>query len=147
MSKFTLVVSVLLVACASAVRVKDISGRLYEYDEGNPADMLWERGVIPEYEDDPDVYRDTAWFLDRIMMDEVEIVRDTIPPAKIWRFGSGNKQECVDGKKTIPPQCQWTGMVILEEGEEPEELKLSVSAKYCKQAGLDRPAPKVIDCE
>ena len=25
-------------------------GRTYEYDEGNPAAMLWERGVVPEYE-------------------------------------------------------------------------------------------------
>lgn len=25
-------------------------GRTYEYDEKNPASLLWERGVIPEYE-------------------------------------------------------------------------------------------------
>ncbi|XP_078382790.1 uncharacterized protein LOC144665407 [Oculina patagonica] len=148
MSKSGLVVAFLFIACVSAVRVKDIQGRTYEYDEGNPADLLWERGVIPEYEDDPNVYRDTAWLLDRVIMDEAVIVHDADHPAPvvIYRFGSGNKQECVDGKKTIPAQCQWTGYVILQQGGDPEELKLTVAKKYCTQAGLDRPEDKVIDC-
>ena len=54
--------------------------------------------------------------------------------------------QCVDGIKTIPPQCQWTGFVILVEGGEPEELKLTVAHKYCNQAGLEKPEPKEVDC-
>ena len=54
--------------------------------------------------------------------------------------------QCVDGKKSIPAQCQWTGWVIMEEGGEPEERKLTVAKKYCTQAGLSKPADKIIDC-
>lgn len=115
---------------------------------------MWERGLIPQYEDDPDVYRDTAWFLDKIIMDEAEVVHEPVPPEVKYRFGSGKKQECVEGVKIIPPQCQWKGMVIMkekdEESAEPAEVKeitLTVSAKYCNQAGMKKPKPKVVDCE
>lgn len=121
--------------------------RGYKYDVENPESLMWERGLIPQYEDDPDVYRDTAWFLDKIIMDEAEVVHQPIPPELNYRFGSGKKQECINGKKTLPPQCQWKGMVILQ--EEPTELvevKLTVSNKYCNRAG-DKPKPKVIECE
>lgn len=143
MSQLTLVILVLLVAAASAFRLKD-KGRHY-YDEGKP-EMLLERGLIPGYEDDPEVYRDTAWLLDKIIMDGAEIVRRSEAPVVIYRFPSGNKQECIDGKKTIPAQCQWTGWVVPKAGAEPEELKLTVAKKYCTEAGFDRPKDEVRDC-
>ena len=55
--------------------------------------------------------------------------------------------QCIDRKKTIPPQCQWSGFVVLEKGKPPELLKLTVAKKYCTAAGLDLPDDKVIDCE
>ena len=55
--------------------------------------------------------------------------------------------QCIDGKKTIPPQCQWSGFVVLENGKPPELLKLRVAKKYCTAAGLDLPDDKVVDCD
>ena len=55
--------------------------------------------------------------------------------------------QCVDGKKSIPPNCQWTGMVVLNETVGPEELKLTVAKKYCTQAGLTKPDNEIVDCE
>ncbi|KAM7429725.1 hypothetical protein ABFA07_019444 [Porites harrisoni] len=115
-----------------------------EEDEGRP-EMLLERGLVPEYDDDPEVYRDTAWLLDRILMDGAEVV--AIPPIVKYRYGSGNKQECVDGKKSIPPNCQWTGMVVFNETGGPVELKLTVAKKYCNEVGLEKPDNEIIDCE
>ena len=55
--------------------------------------------------------------------------------------------QCVDGKKSIPPNCQWTGMVVLNETVGPEELKLTVAKKYCTEVGLKKPDNEIIDCE
>ena len=55
--------------------------------------------------------------------------------------------QCIDGKKTIPPQCQWSGLAVLEPKKPPQLLKLRVAAKYCTAAGFDRPEDEVIDCE
>ncbi|KAL9961289.1 hypothetical protein ACROYT_G030201 [Oculina patagonica] len=57
------------------------------------------------------------------------IVHDPVPPVVNYRFPSGKKEPCINGKKTIPAQCQWTGYVILRLGGEPEQLKLNVPDK------------------
>ncbi|KAM7429724.1 hypothetical protein ABFA07_019443 [Porites harrisoni] len=142
MSKLVFVVICML----AAVNAYSANGRR-KYAEGKPS-MLWERGIIPEYEDNPDVYRDTAWLLDRIMMDEAQVLHDDEfePPSVKYRHGSGDKQECINGAKSIPYYCQWTGWVVLKEDGEPEQLKLTVSNKYCNRDGQTKPDNKVVEC-
>ncbi|XP_068706680.1 uncharacterized protein [Montipora foliosa] len=139
-------VTLLLVAGVLSRRLenfKDLDRR--EYRKGKPQ-MLWERGLIPEYEDDPEVYGDTAWLLDRVIMNDMAILDEPEPPFVIYRFGSGNKQECINGEKTLPPQCQWTGWVVQNSTSTPEQVKLTVAKKYCTQAGFQKPKDKVIPC-
>ena len=57
-------------------------------------------------------------------------------------FNSFLLSQCIDGKKTIEPQCQWSGLVVLEKGKPPQLLRLTVAKKYCS----DRPDDKVVDC-
>ncbi|CAH3027215.1 unnamed protein product, partial [Porites evermanni] len=98
--------------------------------------------------DNPDVYRDTAWLLDRIMMDEATVLHDDEfePPFVKYRHGSGDKQECINGAKSIPYYCQWTGWVVLKEDGEPEQLKLTVSNKYCNRDGQTKPQNEIVEC-
>ena len=91
MATFVLVLGCLLFACSSAFTVKEFKGRSYEYDERDPAALLLERGVIPEYEDDPEVYRDSAWFLDQIILNDAQILPRPVPPEVKYRITSGKK--------------------------------------------------------
>jgi len=147
MSSTSLLIALLLVVGTLSLRLEDLEVRR-EYRKGRP-EMLWQRGLIPEYEDDPEVYRDTAWLMDKVITTRAEIQYEPIPPVVVYRHGNGEKQECINGKKTIPVQCQWTGWVLVNPQNStstPEKLKLSVAKKYCKAAGLTRPANKKVDC-
>jgi len=147
MTSLAIVLGCLLIAGVSGFSVRGFKGRPQEYDKRDPAALLLERGIIPEYDVDPEVCRDTAWFLDRIILNDAQIMPGPVPPEVKYRFPSGNKQECIDGKKTIPPQCQWSGLVVMEKMKPPQLLKLTVAKKYCTAVGLDMPDDKVIDCE
>ena len=54
--------------------------------------------------------------------------------------------QCIDGKKSIPANCQWTGMVQWSGEDDLQETKLTVAKKYCKEAELAKPKNKIIDC-
>ena len=54
--------------------------------------------------------------------------------------------QCINGAKSIPYYCQWTGWVVLKEDGEPEQLKLTVSNKYCNRDGQTKPHNEIVEC-
>ncbi|XP_074607349.1 uncharacterized protein LOC141860204 isoform X2 [Acropora palmata] len=91
MSSTSLLIALLLVVGTLSLRLEDLEVRR-EYRKGRP-EMLWQRGLIPEYEDDPEVYRDTAWLMDKVITTRAEIQYEPVPPVVVYRHGNGEKQE------------------------------------------------------
>jgi len=151
MTKVNVVIIVLLASLTGSLAFRlrensreDARVNMLLQDEANnsPREMLLKRGVVPDDTGDEEAYLGTAFLLDAILADEA-----TVQGGKVeYRFGSGKKAECINGGKIINANCRWTGQVLWPGESKPKETKLTVMDKYCRQARLGKPAPKLLFC-